>query len=565
MAVELRDGQRNVVNLFSTTYDHLIVNATAGAGKTFLLQQLHAVKKQAMLQSGVKDPSVLLMAYNVKIVKAIQEKMGGSLGNNDDVRTVHSYGFSGLRSLKVKRWNVDSWKYTNLIKAWAFMYGGNDWQWENEVTPKIRKTVSFLRSALCDMANVGEVLEVVKDYELDDVYDHALLPLYRALVHVGDFLAKNSQHGRVSFPMTGDRAIDAHVTLIENAQYEVTGNGRWERDVLRIKTNWIDYDDQLILPITWNLPLQQFDLVFVDECQDQNKVRQVLVQRAVAPGGKVVMVGDKDQAINGWCGADSRSMSNLQDMFGAKWCGLNESFRCPKSHTAYVRNSIGYDIQSAPWLEEGVIESLDDPGFESFLRKAHAGNEEVLILCRTNAPLLKLGMWLLSQRMPALINGREEFGKGLVTFIKKLAKGKTFAQVPETVHDWKVNEHLKLESKGAGDSAHESIDDKADCVMALWESSYADTIEAWTDDITALFDDRVNSPILLSSVHRAKGLESENVVVLQPGKMPMFWGKEEPSEEKIRQEMNVMFVAFTRSLHTMIFHESERWETEKNF
>lgn len=560
MAIKLREGQQNVANLFVSTYDNLIVNATAGAGKTFLLQHLHSLKENARLSSGKENPSVLLMAYNVKIVKAIKEKMHDVLGPNDDVRTMHSYGFSALRTLNVRRWNVDSYKFFNLIKAWATMYMDDDWKWTGEVTPQISKTLSFLRSSLTDLKSVEEIEKVVSDYELWDVYEPQFVPLYRALEIAGDFLAKNSKAGRVQFPMTGDRAVDAHLTLIENAQFEITGKGRWERPLLKVKTNWIDYDDQLILPITWNLPLPLFDLVFVDECQDQNKVRQVLSYRAVAPGGKVVMVGDRDQAINGWCGADSRSMDSLRELFNAVECGLNESFRCPKSHTKFVRNSIGYNIESAPWLGDGEILDLNETEFEERLRNWYETNEEVLILCRTNAPLLKLGMSLLARRMPAIILGRQEFGKGLISFIKKQFKNGRFENVPEMADNWRIQEHLKLDSKNASDSAHESVDDRHDCVMALWDSSQARSMEEWHDDIEALFDDRVNSPIQLSSIHRSKGLESQNVVILQPSKMPMFWGEEEPSPEKVRQEMNVMFVAYTRSLSVLAFHESQQYD-----
>jgi superfamily I DNA/RNA helicase len=64
-------------------------------------------------------------------------------------------------------------------------------------------------------------------------------------------------------------------------------------------------------------------------------------------------------------------------------------------------------------------------------------------------------------------------------------------------------------------------------------------------------DDKETRPdqVILSSVHRAKGLETENVTILQPSKLGA-WGE---TEESFQQEKNLMYVALTRAKASLNF------------
>ena len=59
--------------------------------------------------------------------------------------------------------------------------------------------------------------------------------------------------------------------------------------------------------------------------------------------------------------------------------------------------------------------------------------------------------------------------------------------------------------------------------------------------------------VVLSTVHRAKGLEWDTVYLLQPGDLPLRHIMEWGSENDRRQEHNVQYVAYTRARQKLVF------------
>ncbi|PYP70547.1 MAG: ATP-dependent DNA helicase PcrA [Gemmatimonadetes bacterium] len=87
------------------------------------------------------------------------------------------------------------------------------------------------------------------------------------------------------------------------------------------QANAMDFDDLLLYPLTlfrehperlayWQ---RRFEHVLVDEFQDTNAAQYRLVKLLAAEHGNLFVVGDDDQAIYGWRGADVRHMLSFQD------------------------------------------------------------------------------------------------------------------------------------------------------------------------------------------------------------------------------------------------------------
>src|SRR5207245_2573073 len=87
------------------------------------------------------------------------------------------------------------------------------------------------------------------------------------------------------------------------------------------QANAMDFDDLLLNPLTlfqehpdrlayWQ---RRFEHVLVDEFQDTNAAQYRLVRLLAAEHGNLFVVGDDDQAIYGWRGADVRHMLSFQD------------------------------------------------------------------------------------------------------------------------------------------------------------------------------------------------------------------------------------------------------------
>ncbi len=99
--------------------------------------------------------------------------------------------------------------------------------------------------------------------------------------------------------------------------------------------NAMDFDDLLLHPLTLfrehpdRLRAYQakFNFVLVDEFQDTNRAQYELI-RLLGSHGNVFAVGDDDQSIYGWRGADVRNMQEfLKDFPGTRLVRLEENYR----------------------------------------------------------------------------------------------------------------------------------------------------------------------------------------------------------------------------------------------
>jgi DNA helicase-2/ATP-dependent DNA helicase PcrA len=99
--------------------------------------------------------------------------------------------------------------------------------------------------------------------------------------------------------------------------------------------NAMDFDDLLLHPLTLfrehpdrlKAYQERFSFILVDEFQDTNKAQYALI-RLLGAHGNVCAVGDDDQSIYGWRGADVRNMQDfLHDFEGARLIRLEENYR----------------------------------------------------------------------------------------------------------------------------------------------------------------------------------------------------------------------------------------------
>ena len=102
------------------------------------------------------------------------------------------------------------------------------------------------------------------------------------------------------------------------------------------QANAMDFDDLLLHPLTlfrehperlayWQ---DRFQHVLVDEFQDTNAAQYLLVKHLAKQHGNLCVVGDDDQAIYGWRGADVRHMLSFQNDFpGTKLVRLEQNYR----------------------------------------------------------------------------------------------------------------------------------------------------------------------------------------------------------------------------------------------
>jgi superfamily I DNA/RNA helicase len=152
-------------------------------------------------------------------------------------------------------------------------------------------------------------------------------------------------------------------------------------------------------------------------------------------------------------------------------------------------------------------------------------------LSRTNAPLVSLCLRFLREGRPATIQGRD-IGASLAVFVKKSA-AKDVQALCDYVEQWRDVECKRLSEKRRDTQA---VEDRADCILALADG--APSVIEVIARIERLFADTSDSArIVLSSTHKAKGMERDTVWMLMS-----TYGRRPGTEEQ-----NLIYVAYTRA------------------
>ena len=501
--------QKAIFDYIQHEKGNLVVEAAAGSGKTYTL-----VKALSLIP---QDKRVLMTAFNKDIVKELTKKVKEF--PNVEVRTLHGLGMIlTTRGLGIGGMKPEGYKYTQLIyNHWQDLTKTNI----NKLSRNARKSFVENTKKLVDFGRFylattrSEMIELMTKYDIPCVADEVDVALKVMAI--------------------GGKNLDS-----------------------------IDYTDMIWMPHIYDLHLQEceYDFIMVDECQDLNVAERNLVLRCLKEGGRLIAVGDSNQCIYGFSGSDPDSFRAIQSIPNTVSMPLSISYRCPESVVKFAQNLVP-SIEAKQGAEEGVIldcVSLDD---------VHDGD---MVLCRNNAPLLQVYCKLLEQGKRAYIRG-SDVGKNLQNIVigthkdylhTNLKRDGVFIRLYEDLFNSRkaIMERYGISQEDA--MKHETIQAKLDMIRAL-EVLGADltTTEQLTKKIGDIFPKNDKGEgIMLSTVHKAKGLEADNVFIACASLMP---SKSALDEWQVQQERNLMYVAYTRAKKVLGFLNEEETPDFDNF
>jgi DNA helicase-2/ATP-dependent DNA helicase PcrA len=304
----------------------------------------------------------------------------------------------------------------------------------------------------------------------------------------------------------------------------------------------VDFDDMLYIAVKEGLSLQKYDFVFVDEAQDTNAIQRALLRKIMHQHTRIIAVGDPAQAIYGFRGADSDSLNLIATEFNAVRLPLSISYRCPVAVVNYAREWVSH-IESAPNAPQGEVKHLGTQW------KTDVFQADDLVVCRTTKPIIALAFKLLRARVPVRIMGKE-IGQGLKNLINKM-NARSVAELESKLQAYCDKEVEKAVAK-MEDAKAEAIMDKVDAILCIMED--ASTIYDLMQIIDRLFAEGVNQ-VVLSTIHKAKGLEAKRVFWLNSSQCPAPWAKQGWQQG---QELNLCYVAVTRAMQTLITIEDPK-------
>lgn len=493
---------------------HTVAKARAGSGKTTTIME------------GLKHVPARLTVLMVAFNKKIEQELSKRAPNGVEVATLHGYGWRQVRGA-FQGITLDKYKTQNLVR-------------ERLGKPEV---VTTKEKGTHETGNY--------------IIDQEDWPTAMAITKVVS-LAKSCWVGLVK-DMDDDDEVGAATQAIDDIidTYEVQIGWEPERrhefvmlviEILRKSKEMIttaDFDDMIWFCLVHNLRVWAFDRVFIDETQDLNPAQIELALRACKRNGRIFAVGDERQAIYGFRGADQNAVENVIERLKAKVMKLTVCYRCAESIVELAAQTVP-DFEVAPGAIRGLVET--DVSEATLKEKAQVGD---FILSRANAPLVSLCWQLIAAGKPAVIQGKD-FAGSLLGMIKKARKDTIVVDQKEkpvtTIEDfldwldtWQMEEVRRLKKKKK-DSA--SVEDRVACLQALCEGQKSlDQVVAKCEtmfgdpktDEKAGFDEK--RYIVLSSTHKAKGLERNRVWVLQD-----TYRKRPGMEEE-----NLWYVAVTRA------------------
>ncbi|CAG0970951.1 ATP-dependent DNA helicase Rep [Phycisphaerales bacterium] len=316
MLAGLTDSQREAV-----THDGgpLVVLAGPGTGKTRVI--IHRIA-YAIRERGVKPESILAVTFTVKAARELRTRLTALVGEAEAARvgvhTFNGYGYQLLRrfadylGLPPEVSLIDPVQSRRTLKRLIVEHG----LFPHARAEGLDTLAERLTGAFDTLANMGKLPEECV----------AFAKAWRARLDGGGGPRERNER-------------DAEEWRCRNFEHEARAYGLFVEE--RWRRGWLDYDDQVLLPIRLlrersaaaAIVRSELSCVVVDEFQDCNPSQIEFLKLLVGPGTRsgapdVTVVGDDDQSIYAFRGADERAFERFEKVWpGARVVALTENYR----------------------------------------------------------------------------------------------------------------------------------------------------------------------------------------------------------------------------------------------
>lgn len=494
--MQYSDFQKAIFSEVEEGNSNLVINAVAGSGKTTTIVE-------CCKRLNCSPREVKFLAFN----KSIVEELNTRIGNYAEVSTMHSFALNVIKSVYNNRARH---KYVKVDNA----------RWNKYIADAI--------FSLSDVLSVDDDKRLVYKFRCNVVKIFNLARLN--LVECDDTFGISSIMAAYGITPISDECKVVGKLLAQ--AYEMPSNLT------------IDFTDMLTITATTLCKhIPRYKYVFIDECQDLSKAQRTIML-AAANGGKFIAVGDKRQAINGFCGADAKSFDSIAELPNTKVLPLSVNYRCGKKMIELAQKIVPQIMPSANAID-GVVTNVSNIDLSMF-----RGGE--MVLCRQCAPLVGLCLYLIKHGKLATIKGND-----LANELKQMiinANCESYDEIQEytnkelsALSDFIINSYGYSKEEVKNTKPYMLLKDKCECILHLAKNANGN-IKQLIDRIFS--EEKINNAIKLMTIHKAKGLESDRVIFLsqqlnakKPAKM---------QEWQFEQEKNLQYVALTRAKEELV-------------
>lgn len=324
----------------------VLVTAGAGSGKTRLLTHRIAY---IIAEGKAERYNILAITFTNKAANEMRERLSKMVDRADEIWifTFHALCVRILRKFigKIEGFNSN-----------FSIYG------ENEKSNAVKRILK----AFSEKGKIGDV----SDYEKNVVFG----------------ISKAKEQG-----LTPDEylAVNKFIKDID-VIYEVYK----EYEIAKKNANALDYDDLLLYARDLlkndaearEYYQKKFKYIHIDEFQDTNAVQYEIAALLAGGYGNIFAVGDEDQSIYGWRGADFRNIFNFQKDFNCKVYKLEQNYRSTQN-ILDVANKV---IANNTTRLDKVLWTSNDKGAEVECYRAKTDREEVNYVIKNIARQMQL-------------------------------------------------------------------------------------------------------------------------------------------------------------------------------
>lgn len=471
-----------------------VIQAFAGSGKT--------TTAVASMKFIPKDQKCLFIAFNKSIADELNERLKGR--SNCTARTTHSLGFLMIRRNLGSNIEVDEYKYRNYVK----------------------QNILELTTTQGEIKTRQQILDYIDN--ITKLIDYSRFYLAQSEKEI------NVVAQKYDIPVSFDECVVVQKCL------------EWGKE----NYDSVDYTDMIWLPVELSLkPIGcTYDWVFFDEIQDASICSIQLFQKCIKRGGRFMGLGDFFQMIYAFAGSSEDAFNTIKNLPNTTLFELPISYRCAKNIVKFA-NAFVPDMCPRDDAPDGII--VDN----CHIRDIKEGD---MVLCRSRAPLMTLYNKLIRKNVNCYIKG-QDIGTNLIKELESVSDENLGTSLLSDgvfvkLFDKLFNERNKLmQTRGLDfDDATLSsyIMEKYDALNAmLLLAEKCKNKQELINHIREIFKEN-SEGVCLSTIHKAKGLEAENVYILCNSSMPSKLAIKD--WEKI-QENNLMYVAYTRAKNKLGF------------
>lgn len=488
--------QETIFNTIVNDNKNIVIEAAAGSGKTSTL-----VKCISLIPS---DQKILFCAFNKDIVKDIEKKVKNY--DNVDVRTVHSLGYLTIqRNLNSFKIQINENKYReylfNNIKGYTSInISSFDKQTYLKYIDNICKLIDFCRYNLA--SENTEIEKLIDMHNIDIIADE--VEVTKEMLHWG-----------------------------------------------MINIEEVDYTDMVWLPNVLNMkPIGlQYDFILGDEAQDFSTAQRELIFKCKKENTRFIFCGDKNQCIYSFASASPDSFDKLKELSNTVVLPLSISYRCAKNIVKFAQNIV-------PTIEPNNDDRDGEIVYDVNLEDIRDGD---MVICRNNAPLMEAYNEFIRNGKKCFIRGKD-IGINMKKMVNATNKKELNVNLDNDgvfvrlYYDYFISRDKIINKTGLDLQTVTNmpiIANKLDMIHALEVLSEGiNTSDELIEKIKNVFSDKKHGGIALSTIHKAKGLESDNVYIACRSLMP---SKSAIKKWEVEQEKNLMYVAYTRAKNKLGF------------